>query len=119
MEDRGRAGLWLAVAGVNGAIAVVGGAIGAHAAATDGRSLVSTGALYQLIHAAALLAVAMMMRTRGGRIVDWAGWAFLAGCLFFSGGLYTPAAGWHGAGAVAAAGGLAFTFCSALFAPPR
>src|SRR5580692_3525857 len=83
VEDRRRAGLWLALAGLN-------------------------GAHFQLLHALALVGVALAMRTRGGRFVEWSGWAFLLGCLLFSGGLYLLAAGQARAALMIPFGGTAF-----------
>jgi len=108
VEDRRRAGLWLAVAGLDGAAGVVAGALGAHGVAPDVRHLVETGAQFQLLHALALAGVALTVRTRGGRLVEWAGWAFLIGCLLFSGGLYLMAAGTLRAIPLVPVGGTAF-----------
>lgn len=93
MEDRRRGGLWLALAGLNGAAGVAAGALGAHDVAPDAQRLVETGAHFQLLHALALVGVGLAMRTRGGRLVEWAGWAFLLGCLLFCCGLYLLAGG--------------------------
>src|ERR1700687_1431519 len=50
--------LWLAIAGLGGAVSVIAGAFAAHLA-DDAKSaeLLRTGALYGMVHAAALLAV--------------------------------------------------------------
>jgi uncharacterized membrane protein YgdD (TMEM256/DUF423 family) len=108
VEDRRRAGLWLALAGLNGAAGVVAGALGAHDVPPETQRLVETGAHFQLLHALALVGVALAMRTRGGRFVEWSGWAFLLGCLLFSGGLYLLAAGIGRAGILIPFGGIAF-----------
>jgi len=47
-----------------------------------------TGVLYQLIHALALLGVALLSLHFHGRLVAWAGGFFIAGILLFSGSLY-------------------------------
>lgn len=108
MQDRRRAGLWLGLAGLNGAIGVIAGALGAHAALPEARSFVETGAHYQLVHAVGLFGVGILMGTRGGRFIDWAGWAFLIGCLLFAGGLYFAAGGFRSVGVLTPFGGLAF-----------
>jgi uncharacterized membrane protein YgdD (TMEM256/DUF423 family) len=107
MEDRRGGGFWLGMAGLNGAVGVIAGAMAAHGASAP--ELVETASRYQLLHAVALFGVALLMRSRGGRFAALAGWAFLAGCLFFSGGLYGRAfiASWS-LGWVAPLGGTAF-----------
>src|SRR5476649_2242651 len=47
-----------------------------------------TGVLYQLIHALALLAVALLAAQIPGRLVTWAGVSFAVGIVLFSGSLY-------------------------------
>jgi uncharacterized membrane protein YgdD (TMEM256/DUF423 family) len=108
MEDRRRAGLWLAVAGADGAAGVIAGALSAHGVSPGAQHLVETGAHFQLFHALALVGIALAMRTRGGRLVEWAGGAFLLGCLLFSGGLYLLASGTTQAIALVPVGGTAF-----------
>jgi uncharacterized membrane protein YgdD (TMEM256/DUF423 family) len=108
VEDRRRAGWWLALAGLNGAVGVGADALGAHDVAPGAHRLVETGAHFQLLHALALVGVALAMRTRGGRFIEWSGWAFLLGCLLFSGGLYLLAAGLGDAGILIPFGGTAF-----------
>jgi uncharacterized membrane protein YgdD (TMEM256/DUF423 family) len=87
-DDRRGAGPWLILAGLNGALAMIAGALGAHASAPDARVLVETAAHYQLVHAVALAVVALLARLGGGRLVVASGLAFLLGCVLFSGGLY-------------------------------
>lgn len=87
-------------AGLHGAVAVAMGAFAAHGmaeAAPERLGWVQTGAHYQLVHAAALLAIAFVGLSGPLR---WAGWAFLAGAVIFSGTLYLMAFGaprWFGA----------------------
>jgi uncharacterized membrane protein YgdD (TMEM256/DUF423 family) len=74
--------LWLFIAGIGGMASVIAGAAAAHlgddpAAAT----LLRNGALYGLIHAAALLAVIAFAQGREPR----RGAAFVAGCCFSAG----------------------------------
>lgn len=47
-----------------------------------------TGVQYQLIHALALLGVALLALQRPGRLLSAAGGLFVAGILLFSGSLY-------------------------------
>ena len=87
-------------AGLHGMTAVALGAFAAHGmaeAAPERLGWVQTGAHYQLVHAAALLALALVGLPGPLR---WAGWAFLVGAAIFSGTLYLMAFGaprWFGA----------------------
>jgi len=82
--------LWLGIAAVNGALAVVAGAFGAHAL----RSHLSpellatweTGARYQMYHA-----LAMGLAAQAG--MRWPPRLFLGGIVLFSGSLYALALG--------------------------
>lgn len=68
-----------------------------------------TGVLYQLIHAVALLGVAVLAAQLPGRMVTWAGYAFALGILMFSGSLYVlTLTGFSKLGIVTPFGGLAF-----------
>jgi len=84
--------LWLAIAGLGGAASVVGGAVAAHLA-DDAKAaeLLRTGALYGMVHAAALLAVVAIGTRR--LAVRVAGSSFAAGIVLFSGSLFALAAG--------------------------
>ncbi|NUN96042.1 MAG: DUF423 domain-containing protein [Candidatus Omnitrophica bacterium] len=84
---------WLGVAGVAGATGVIAGAFGAHALKEtlepDLLAIFDTGARYHLIHAVALLGVALLaLRDPGNVWLNRAGWAFLLGVGVFSGSLY-------------------------------
>lgn len=70
-----------AFAAFNGAMAVAVGAFGAHGAGPQIKSLLTTGASYQLAHA--LLALICAMLPAGGRTATLAGWAASAGGLIF------------------------------------
>jgi len=99
--------LWLAIAGLGGAASVVAGALAAHLA-DDAKAveLLRTGALYGMVHAAALVAVVAVGARR--LAVRVAGWSFAAGILLFSFSLFALAAGaprWLGW--VTPAGGIA------------
>lgn len=108
MDDNRRAGLWLALAGLNGAAAVIAGALGAHAATPGARALVETGSHYQLVHAVALAAIAALTHTHGGRLLDASGVAFVVGCVLFCGGLYLRAAEMSALAFLIPVGGAAF-----------
>ena len=76
------------------------------------RHWVETGAQYQMLHTLALLSVAVLCDRAPDAVQPWlaaAGWAFLIGIVFFSGGLYKMAlTGWPSLGPVVPLGGLAF-----------
>lgn len=102
------------LAGVAAAgLAVAAGAFGAHG--LEGRVPLSrlevfkTGVTYQMYHALALLFVGLAAARAGGGPLVWAGYAFIAGIVLFSGSLYALVltdTGWLGA--VTPLGGLAF-----------
>ena len=70
-----------------------------------------TGVLYQLVHALALLGVAVMAAQLPGRLVTWAGISFAIGILLFSGSLYAlTLTGISKLGIITPFGGLAFLF---------
>lgn len=102
------------VAAVNGAIAVSVGAYAAHGAdaalGVAAAELLRTGARYQMWHALALLGLAVLARGGdAGPALAAAGWAFLAGIVLFSGGLYALALTWaSGLAAVVPVGGVSF-----------
>lgn len=107
--------LALIAAGLHGAVAMLLGAYAAHgmerAFAPRAVAWVETGSRYQLIHAVALAAAAVLAALVPGRwprrAVRMAVWAFALGPLLFAGALYGlafTAQGWFGA--VAPFGGL-------------
>jgi uncharacterized membrane protein YgdD (TMEM256/DUF423 family) len=68
-----------------------------------------TGVLYQLIHALALLGVAVLAAQLPGRLVTWAGFSFALGIVLFSGSLYVlTLSGFSKLGIITPFGGLAF-----------
>jgi uncharacterized membrane protein YgdD (TMEM256/DUF423 family) len=88
--------IWLAIAGLGGAASVIAGALGAHFADDPkAAELLHTGALYGMVHAAALLALIGFAQgrepRRGAAMV--AGWSFTIGIALFSGSLFALAAG--------------------------
>ena len=92
--------VWMVLASLSGMMAVAAGAFGAHGVADpQAKSWLQTGGHYQLIHALAVFACAMLWRL-GGTTAGIAAWLFLAGTLVFSGSLYLMAFGaprWLGA----------------------
>jgi uncharacterized membrane protein YgdD (TMEM256/DUF423 family) len=104
--------VWLAVAGLGGAASVIAGALAAHLGA-DPRAadLLRTGALYGMVHAAALIALISLPQMQPPRRLGAmiAAWSFVAGVVLFSFSLFGLAAG-AGAwlGWVTPFGGMAF-----------
>ncbi len=88
--------LWLAVAGLGGVASVVAGAFAAHLADDPkAAGLLRTGALYGMVHAAALVSLIALAQGREPRrgTAMVAGWSFAAGIVLFSGSLFALAAG--------------------------
>ncbi len=101
---------WLRIAAVSGFLAVVFGAFAAHGLEEPLKKLYGektkevmgveipatqkyladfkTGAEYQMYHALAILAVALVPTSIAGRSREIAGWSFLLGTILFSGSLY-------------------------------
>jgi uncharacterized membrane protein YgdD (TMEM256/DUF423 family) len=78
---------WLIAAALGGFLSVAAGAAAAHFAAGErGAELLRIGALYGMVHAAALIAVAAIAQSRDrlGLALTVAGWSFAAGMLLFS-----------------------------------
>jgi uncharacterized membrane protein YgdD (TMEM256/DUF423 family) len=105
MSDLARpAALIVAFAGLNGALAVAVGAAAAHVASDipNARELLRTGSDYQLWHALALLATALLLERTPGwgrRLAGAAAAAFALGVLLFSLSLYWAAFGGRAAAA--------------------
>lgn len=72
----------LVFAAFNGAMAVALGAFAAHGAGPAVKSLLTTGAQYQMVHA--VLAVACAIWASGGKTARIAGWLAASGGLIFS-----------------------------------
>ncbi len=90
----------LVLAGLSGLLAVAMGAFGAHAlrgsVSPEGLAIYQTGALYHLVHAVALFGAALLARDPAtGKLALWAGYAFFAGTVLFSGSLYLLALTGH------------------------
>lgn len=113
------------VAALLGFFGVALGAFGAHALEStlesNGRTdTFHTATQYHLIHAIALFCVAWLVEEYPNKLVDWAGYLFIGGIIFFSGSLYVLAIFDLGImGAVTPIGGTAFLagwFCIGLTA---
>ena len=102
-----------------GALAVVLGAFGAHElkkiVPPDTVTTFQTGVLYQMYHAIALLAVAIIFERYPNKLIKWSGTCFIAGIILFSGSLYiitalkaTESVGLNGIGIITPFGGLFF-----------
>lgn len=90
-----------ALLALSGAIAVIAGAYGVHGATGKAAEWMATGSHYQLVHAAAGLAVLGLGKGRG------AAGLLLLGAAIFAGTLYAMALGGpHWLGAVTPLGGL-------------
>jgi uncharacterized membrane protein YgdD (TMEM256/DUF423 family) len=88
--------IWLAIAGLAGAASVTAGALAAHLADDPkAAELLRTGALYGMVHAAALVAFIALAQGREPRrsTAVVAGWSFAVGIVLFSGSLFVLAAG--------------------------
>lgn len=92
-------------AALNGAMAVVVGAFAAHGAGPQIKTLLTTGAQYQLIHA--VVAVAIAQWQAGGRSASAAGWlASIGGLVFCLSLLAIAFTGIPAFGAIAPIGGV-------------
>ncbi len=84
--------LWLTIGALSGFLSVALGAFAAHGlqarVGPAELAVFETGARYQMYHALALLAVAWVAAQGGGAAATFAGWAFVAGTILFSGSLY-------------------------------
>ncbi len=84
---------FLATGAIAGGLAVALGAFGAHGLEkiTSDPKIIQTfktGVEYQMYHALALLAVAIIFEKFPGNLLRWAGNCFFTGILLFSGSLY-------------------------------
>ena len=84
--------LWLLLSAFAGFSGVAMGAFAAHGLksrlSADYLAVFQTGTHYQLIHALALLGVAILTLIAPGRLVNLAGGFFAVGIVLFSGSLY-------------------------------
>ena len=103
----------LLVAAVAGFLAVGLGAFAAHGLrnvlSAEYLTVFQTGVHYQMVHALALLAVAMLLAKNPARSLRIAAWGFTLGILLFSGSLYVlTLSGVRGFGMITPLGGVAF-----------
>ena len=103
---------WIKIAGGIGFLGVALGAFGAHAlkarVSPEMLAVWHTGVLYHLIHALAMLTLALFAKTAGTDI-RWGAGLFLVGIVLFSGSLYAMTlTGIRPLGAITPLGGLAF-----------
>lgn len=89
---------WVSTASIVGFLGVALGAFGAHGFKSRLEALGTsahwqTAVLYHLVHAVALLACALFLRTTGeaSSVLRFVPWGFLLGILIFSGSLYVLA----------------------------
>ncbi len=92
-EDPSMRKSFLILAALFGALGVALGAFGAHGLEKitgDAKILhgYQTATQYQLYHALALLAAGILCEKFPGLVMKWAGYAFIAGIILFSGSLY-------------------------------
>jgi uncharacterized membrane protein YgdD (TMEM256/DUF423 family) len=104
---------FLGLGAISGFVAVAAGAFGAHALrdrlSAEHLAVFETAARYQMYHALALLAVALLLPLRPLGTLQWAGWLFVVGTALFSGSLYALAlTGTRWLGAITPLGGIAF-----------
>lgn len=104
---------WLAVAAVSAAVAVAAGAFGAHGLkarlSPDLLEIFETGARYHLMHALALMGVALLGLAQPKASIGGPAGALLIGTVIFSGSLYLLAlTGTRWLGAITPIGGTAF-----------
>lgn len=75
-----------------GALAVALGAFGAHGlkkiVSEETVQTFQTGVQYQMYHALALLLTGIIAERFSSKLVQYAGWLFITGIIFFSGSLY-------------------------------
>jgi len=83
---------FLTIGAAAAGIAVILGAFGAHALkeklAADQLQVFETGVRYQLYHAFALIIVGILAEKLNGSYLNYAGYLFILGIIFFSGSLY-------------------------------
>jgi uncharacterized membrane protein YgdD (TMEM256/DUF423 family) len=96
-----------------GLVGVGFGAFGAHGLrgrlSAEMLAVFETGVRYQMYHALALMALAAISDRLNGRLIEAAGWLFIAGIVVFSGSLYVLAVtGVTVLGAITPIGGVAF-----------
>lgn len=118
--------LFLSIGALLGGIAVALGAFGAHGlkkiVPAETVNTFQTGVQYQMYHALALIATAIVFERFPNKLMSWAGVSFCIGILLFSGSLYlltflkaTNKVGLEGVGIITPFGGLFFIIGWLLF----
>ncbi len=106
--------LFMVLGSILAALAVISGAMGAHALrdvlGVEKLHIYQTAAQYHFYHALGLFAVAFAAnRLPCSKMVVWAAWSMILGIILFSGSLYLLSfTGYGMLGAVTPLGGLAF-----------
>jgi len=105
--------IFLILAGVSGALAVIAGAFGGHALkqrlTPEMLAIYQTSVQYHLIHALALGLAAWVASRTAGPAGAVAGWSFFVGIVLFSGSLYVlTLSGIRTLGMITPLGGVAF-----------
>ncbi len=106
--------LFLTLAACSGFLAVAIGAFGAHGLESvltpESMRTYQTGVQYHFYHSLALFGVAILAaQLEPARLLNIAGWSFVAGILLFSGSLYVlSVTGIRWLGAITPLGGVAF-----------
>lgn len=111
--------IFLVLGSVAAAIAVLLGAFGAHALkeklAPDQLQVFETGVRYQFYHAFALIVVGLLAEKFSSPLLNYSGWLFFLGIIFFSGSLYLLSTrnllgieNWKFLGPITPLGGLCF-----------
>lgn len=108
-----KAQFYLAMAAINGALAVTMGAFATHGLkdvlSTKLMAVMQTSVQYQFYHTFALLLVGLLLRQQMSTLLTLSAAAFLTGIVLFCGSLYLLAfSGVHWLGIVTPIGGLAF-----------
>lgn len=96
---------WRVIAGLSGFVALVMGAVGAHAIADKhAAEIIEKASLYQLVHTAVIL-----LMVPSNRYMKLSRLLFLAGIFLFCGSIYAKTLlGWHHIGWLAPVGGICF-----------
>lgn len=104
---------FITIAAISGATGVALGAFGAHALknilTSEMMAVYQTAVQYQMIHALGLLATGILGKFIRSDALKWAGGAFIAGMILFSGSLYLLSlTGVRALGMVTPLGGVSF-----------
>ena len=81
--------MWLVIAGIMGAEAIIAGAMSAHMSLPDyNHELIDKAVQYEIYHALALIGIAALLHQEKSRLLNTAGVFFVFGAIFFCGTLY-------------------------------